>query len=87
MPIPMKLDTVMMVADLNRWGLRDFKITTICNFDRAYIAKLRAGKIKTPSYDLGAQLYNLWEQEAIARLAHAGVVADTQTLVATLPYA
>jgi hypothetical protein len=61
--IPANIDHVAIIADLNRRGLKDFKIETICGFSVGYVAHLRKS-VKQMTYQRAARLYNFWLSEA-----------------------
>lgn len=67
--IPANIDHVQIIADLNAWGLGDYKIGAICGFSQSYIGQLKCGNIHRMSYDRAARLYNFWFDEAEARKA------------------
>jgi hypothetical protein len=61
--IPANIDHVSIVEDLNKRGIRDFKIETICGFSCGYVAQLKCGNIKQMTYQRAARLYNFWRSE------------------------
>lgn len=61
------VDHISIVADLNAWGWRDYKIDLVCGFAGGYVAQIKGGHVKSMSQDRAARLYNFWEQEAVAR--------------------
>ena len=82
--IPANLDYLAMLADLNRWGIRDFKIEAICDLNQGLVAKLKCGAQRSMHYENAARLYNFWHDEAIERGAHVPHCAsNSQTLDAT----
>ena len=62
--IPIEVDALKMIADLNDWGWKDFKIETVCGFTRGYVAQIRCGNVKMLAYQRAARLFNFWETEA-----------------------
>lgn len=62
--IPIEIDALKMIADLNEWGWKDFKIETVCGFTRGYVAQIRCGNVKMLAYQRAARLFNFWETEA-----------------------
>jgi len=61
--IPANIDQVQILADLNRWGLGDYKITQILGFSEGYIAQLKCGNIGQMSQQRAARLWNFWWPE------------------------
>lgn len=61
--IPANIDHLAVIADLNAWGLRDYKIEAICGFSVGYVAQLKCGNITKMSYQYAARLHNFWEDE------------------------
>lgn len=66
--IPANVDHVSILADLNGWGIRDYKIEAICGFSIGYVAQLKCGNVKQMSYQRAARLYNFWFDEAARNL-------------------
>lgn len=79
--IPARLDIEAILADLAEWGWRDFKIETMCGFASGYIAQLKCGAIREPSFSKGARLYNFWadERDRVSR----GTLYSQVTVVTT----
>ena len=76
--IPPNIDLAQVVADLNAWGWRDYKIEIRCGLGKGYIAQVRCGNIKSPAYDKGARLFNFWFEENEAHLqTHLSLVTST----------
>ncbi len=69
MGIPANVDFLAILCDLNRWGWRDLRIEVICGFSSGYVAQLKAGTIRQMSYQRGARLYNLWDEEGDRRIS------------------
>jgi hypothetical protein len=65
--IPANIDYQSLLADLNRWGIRDYKIEAICGLTVGHIAQLKCGSIKQMVYPNAARLYNFWWDEQQAR--------------------
>lgn len=65
--IPANLDYHQMIADLNGWGIRDYKIEAICGLPQGRIAKFKCHAQKSMIYENAARLYNFWHDEAVAR--------------------
>lgn len=65
--IPIEIDALKMIADLNDWGWKDFKIETVCGFTRGYVAQIRCGNVKMLAYQRAARLFNFWETESQGR--------------------
>jgi len=61
--IPALIDAMSIVADLNRWGVADYKIEMICGFSLGYLAQLKHGNIRVMGYPKAARLYNFWVGE------------------------
>ena len=61
--IPVEIDALQLIADLNEWGWKDFKIETVCGFTRGYVAQIRCGNVKMLAYQRAARLFNFWEEE------------------------
>lgn len=76
--IPANVDHVGIVAELNGWGIADFKIEMICGFSRGYVSHLKTGGVQQMSYQLAARLYNFWDEE---RKLHES--EPVQTLLST----
>jgi hypothetical protein len=68
--IPARLDYLAMIADLNRWGIRDYKIENICALNQGLIAKLKCAAQRSMGYEKAARLYNFWLDEALAHGEH-----------------
>ena len=64
--IPPAVDVLQIVADLNGWGWRDYKIEVACGLGSGYIAQIRCGGIKEPAYGKAARLYNFWFEQSQA---------------------
>lgn len=67
--IPVQIDIAQIVADLNGWGWRDYKIEICCGLGSGYIAQVRCGNIRSPAYDKAARLFNFWEEEHAAQVS------------------
>lgn len=65
--IPSQIDILQIVADLQKWGWRDYKIEVFCGLGGGYIAQVRAGNIREPAYGKAARLYNFWEEERLVQ--------------------
>lgn len=65
--IPANVDHIQILADLNIWGLRDYKIEAICGFSIGYVSYLKGNPDTRMSYDRAARLYNFWWDEQKAR--------------------
>ena len=61
--IPVEIDALQLIADLNEWGWKDFKIETVCGFTRGYVAQIRCGNVKMLAYQRAARLFNFREEE------------------------
>lgn len=61
------IDALPIIADLNEWGWKDFKIDTVCGFCGGYVAQIKCGNIKEMGHRRAVSLYNFWESEALAR--------------------
>ena len=66
--IPCQIDLVAILADLNGWGIRDYKIEAICGYSEGYISHVKAGRLVRMSYDRTARLYNFWFDERRQRM-------------------
>lgn len=77
-PVPLVIDIVQVINDLNRWGWRDQKIELACGCSGGYISKLRSGETQPINHRWGnvAPIYNLWVCEYL-------VFAPAQTEAAT----
>ena len=62
--IPAQVDVLQIVADLNAWGWRDYKIEVACGLGGGYIAQVRCGNIREPAYGKAARLFNFWEEQS-----------------------
>jgi len=58
--IPVEIDVSAILADLNRWGWRDFKVETVCGFSSGYVAQIKCGNVRMMAYQRAARLYNFW---------------------------
>ena len=65
--IPANIDYLSVLADLNGWGIRDYKIEAICGLSKGHVAQLKCGDIREMKYPNAARLYNFWFDEAKAR--------------------
>jgi hypothetical protein len=61
--IPANIDHGALLADLNRWGIVDFKIEMICGLSRGYVSQLKKRPDTSMTYQLAARLYNFWFDE------------------------
>ena len=61
--IPVQIDVLSLVADLNGWGWRDYKIEISCGLGSGYVAQVRCGNVKEPAYGKAARLFNFWEEQ------------------------
>lgn len=65
--IPANIDYQSLISDLNRWGIRDYKIEAICGLPEGRIAKIKCGATKDMVYPNAARFYNFWWDEAVKR--------------------
>lgn len=65
--IPANLDYRQILADLNAWGVRDYKIEAICALPVGRLAKIKCGATKDMVYPNAARLYNFWLDERARR--------------------
>lgn len=72
-PIPVEIDVVEIIKDLNKWGWRDQKIEFACDFSAGYIAKLKGGARPYRPYQYVARLHNFWLSEIERRFKSAPV--------------
>ena len=79
--IPANIDHVAIVADLNQWGIGDYKIEMICGFSVGYVNHLKTGGVRQMAYQRAARLYNFWFEERVSRMLQAP--STTMTLVTT----
>lgn len=79
--IPADIDPKGIIADLNTWGIRDYKIEMICGFSIGYVAQLKCGAIQQMTYQRAARLFNFWFDEA--RLHVPCETLQTHTVAAT----
>lgn len=75
--IPEKIDAPALIADLNKWGMKDSKIEFACGFSGGYVAQIKCGNLKRMSYPKGAALLNLHEERMIKSLAHSNSISGT----------
>ena len=68
--IPANIDHRAIIAELNAWGLRDYKIEAICGFSVGYVAQLKCGNIEQMTYQRAARLYNFWCDEVRLQVSH-----------------
>ena len=61
--IPANIDAIAILADLNRWGITDYKVEMICGLSIGYLAQVKYGNIRVMGYPKAARLYNLWVGE------------------------
>ncbi len=80
--IPVEIDAVQIINDLNKWGWRDFKIETVCGFTRGYVAQIRCGNVKMMAYQRAARLFNFWEEELAINVPH-GTLQTRQAIETT----
>lgn len=80
--IPANVDYLALLGDLNRWGIRDYKIEAICGLGNGHVAQLKCGAIKDMKYRNAARLYNFWFDES---LAHGEDVPCETSCSRTLP--
>ena len=64
-PIPMQIDMLGIVAELNSLGWSDYKIEITAGLGSGYIANFRRGRIVSPGYITAARLWNFWVSECI----------------------
>lgn len=65
--IPANLDYLAILEDLNRWGIRDYKIEAICGLGQGRVSQFKCGWAKSMVYENAARLYNFWFDEAQRR--------------------
>lgn len=65
--IPANIDHVRVLADLNAWGYRDYRIEAICGFSVGYVSQLKCGNVKQMTYQRAARLWNFWCEEHDSR--------------------
>ncbi len=63
--IPPNIDYEAMLRSLNEWGVRDYKIESICALSEGYVAQLKCGNIGQMTYQRAARLYNFWCEQAL----------------------
>jgi predicted transcriptional regulator len=63
-PIPMHVDILEMVYELNSKGWPDYKIEMAAGVGQGYIAQMRRGRIINPGYQTAARFYNFWLSES-----------------------
>jgi hypothetical protein len=63
--IPANIDYLAIIEDLNRWGIRDYKIEAICGLGQGRISQVKSGWAKRMLYENAARLYNFWLDEAV----------------------
>ena len=61
MHLPLEIDALSLIAELNSWGWRDHKIETCCGFSSGYICAIRRGDAKMMAYQRAARLNNFYE--------------------------
>lgn len=61
--IPVEIDAMQMITDLNGWGWRDSKIEVVCGFSKGYVAQIRFGNVRMLAYQRAARLFNFWTEE------------------------
>ena len=61
--IPEEVCWIGVLNELNRLGLIDGKIESICDLTKGYVAQIRCGNVKRLGYDKGAKLINLLDEE------------------------
>ena len=63
--IPAEIDAKALIAELNTWGWKDYKIEVACGFSSGYIAQIRCGNVQMLAYQRAARLFNFWESQAL----------------------
>lgn len=87
--IPANIDHGAIFADLNRWGIVDYKIEIICGLSRGYVSQLKKRPDTAMTYQLAARLYNFWfdehelQERRREQAQFAGQSGYAQTLLAT----
>jgi hypothetical protein len=76
--IPANIDHVSIIAELNAWGLRDYKIELICGFSVGYVAQLKCGNVAQMTYQRAARLFNFWEEEKVLRCSRGTLPIHTR---------
>lgn len=61
--IPMEIDAVQIINELNVLGWNDYKLEIALGYSKGYIGQLRCGNIEHLSYSRGARLHNFWVEE------------------------
>lgn len=69
--IPVEIDAMQLIVDLNAWGWKDFKIETVCGFTRGYVAQIRCGNVRMLAYQRAARLFNFWEDESARHVSRS----------------
>jgi len=73
--IPVNVNVIEILDELNRLGWKDYKIEIECGFSKSYVPQIRCGNVVKPAYANVAKLLNLLERErARAADRRAGVV-------------
>lgn len=81
--IPIEIDSLQMIDDLNRWGWSDRGIEKSCGYSRFYVGQVRCGNVRMMSYQRAARLFNLWESAAYTRLLRPSADLPIRTVEAT----
>lgn len=68
--IPVNVNVVELLDELNRLGWRDYKVEIECGFTKSYIAQIRNGNVVKPGYANVAKLLNLVERERARAQGH-----------------
>lgn len=63
--IPDKINYLQLLNELNAVGWLDYKIGLAIDLDKEYISQLRSGRIKRPSYEYSARLYNFHQSQVV----------------------
>ena len=78
--IPPNIDHRSIIADLNEWGIGDYKIELVCGFAQSYVGQLKNANIRQMTYQRAARLYNFWcEERDSRRLVPIHALLETTT--------
>lgn len=83
--IPANIDYLALIAELNSWGIRDYKIESICGLAEGRIAKFKCGAQRSMIYENASRIYNFWVDEALSRASRETMelASSLQALAAT----
>jgi len=67
--IPEYFDARVVIEELKHLGWKDYAIENECGMTKGYLAQVRCGNVRLPSYTYAAKMLNLLERAREQHLA------------------